>query len=112
MTMGPKPISLCTGCSLQRAGCGRVILMAVSKNDVADGFICKAVQQCLDMIGISRPGVDHRDFTFPNDISSGAMKCERSGVFCRQSAHTLRDPLYGAVAEIMRAQEWNLGHVS
>jgi hypothetical protein len=47
-------------------------------------------------------GIYHCDFTFTDDVGTGAMKCERSGVSCGQSTNTLRDRLYNAVLKIMR----------
>jgi hypothetical protein len=57
-------------------------------------------------------GIYHCDFTFTDDVGTGAMKCERPGVSCRQSTNTLRDWLYDAVLKIMRVQERNIGHGS
>ena len=47
-------------------------------------------------------GIYHCDFTFTDDVGTGAMKCERPGISCCQSTNTLRDWFYDAVLKIMR----------
>ncbi len=80
----------CAGRPPDRGGRRRVIAMCMRNQYLCDGFITECREDCFDMAGIGRAGVDDRYRAFADDVGIGALEGEGAWIVAKYPAHAGR----------------------
>ena len=64
-----------------------MINVTVSHQNMGDGFPCRSVEYCIDMLLICGARIDHRNLATANKIGACAGKSERTGIIRNHPAY-------------------------
>ena len=108
--MGPLGVARCTCDALEWFGGGRMIAVRVRNEDMGYRFIGDCGEKGVHMAIHQRTGVDYRNITMANDISSCAMESERAGVFGDNPTDQRRHLINLAIIKGQVSNERNLSY--